>query len=102
MAALITAIYLGLSHAISDQWSIPIIILGKVYSNAMMVNFNHRIQFLGGRNDTQEMALTMPSRHLFSNSVVTNDEIKPEGEHKGKIQVHHHERSASMFSSSQF
>jgi hypothetical protein len=47
----------------------------------MMVNFNHRIQFLGGRNDTQEMALTMPSRHLFSNSVVTNDEIKrPLGE----------------------
>jgi hypothetical protein len=84
MAALIVAIYLALflgSARFGSAWSIPVIILGKVYSNAMMVNLNHRIQFSGGRNDTQKMALTMPSRPLFSNSVVVNDEIKPDGDH---------------------
>jgi hypothetical protein len=34
-------------------WVIPIMILGKVYSNAMMVNLNQRMQFSGGRNVTQ-------------------------------------------------
>ncbi|KAF8232135.1 hypothetical protein L208DRAFT_1273638, partial [Tricholoma matsutake] len=39
------------------------IFLGKVYSNAMMVNFNHRLEISGGRNETQIVGLPMPS-HL--------------------------------------
>jgi hypothetical protein len=80
-AALIAAAYLALYNSsvrASTAWAIPVIIIGKVYSNAMMVNFNHRIQFLGGRNDTQNM----PSSFLSSDkSVVTNDEIQFKGEH---------------------
>jgi hypothetical protein len=37
----------------SQTWLIPIMIVGKLYSNVMMVNFNQRMQFSGGRNDTQ-------------------------------------------------
>jgi hypothetical protein len=37
----------------SQTWLIPIMIFGKLYSNAMMVNFNQRMQFSGGRHDTQ-------------------------------------------------
>ena len=38
-------------------WYIPVFILGKVYSNAMMVNFNQRIRISGGRDDTQITAV---------------------------------------------
>jgi hypothetical protein len=52
----------------------PAMVLGKVYSNAMMVNFNHRIQLAGGRNDTQITSFIQPSQILFPDSVVANDE----------------------------
>ena len=39
------------------SWYIPVLFLGKVYSNAMMVNFNQRIRIFGGRVDTQITAL---------------------------------------------
>lgn len=51
-------------------------ILGKVYSNAMMVNFNHCLQILGGRNGTQIVGFTMASSQLLlPDSTVTSNEI---------------------------
>ncbi|KAF9463137.1 hypothetical protein BDZ94DRAFT_1322042 [Collybia nuda] len=44
MVAIIYVLFLFLPQLIS-YWSIPPIILGKLYSNAMMVNFNHRMEF---------------------------------------------------------
>ena len=44
-------------------------VLGKVYSNAMMVNFNHRIQIINGQDNTQITSFMMPpsnSDHLDS------------------------------------
>jgi hypothetical protein len=64
----------------------PAIILGKVYSNAMMVNFNHRIQFSGGRDDTQVSALVMASMPLFPNSDIASDQTQePESASAGGI-----------------
>ncbi|KAF8240177.1 hypothetical protein L208DRAFT_1385112 [Tricholoma matsutake] len=44
-----------------------VMVLGKIYSNAMMVNFTHRIQVSGGWNETQIVGFTMPS-HLQGSS----------------------------------
>lgn len=52
-----------------------VILLGKVYSNTLMLNFNHRIQISGGRNDTQTIAIALPSRRLISNSTGAGDLI---------------------------
>jgi hypothetical protein len=52
VAAAAMLLYLK-ERADSLTWLIPIMIVGKLYSNAMMVNFNQRMQFSGGRNDTQ-------------------------------------------------
>ena len=38
----------------------PALVLGKVYSNTMMANFNHRIQIINGRDDTQVTSFVMP------------------------------------------
>ena len=57
-SALLTAASLIIGSGFrSDAWWIPVLSLGKAYSNAMMVNFNHRIQISGGRTDTQTTAL---------------------------------------------
>ena len=62
-SALLAAVYLGMflaGHYSEDgnvSWYIPVLILGKVYSNAMMINFNQRIRISGGRDDTQITAL---------------------------------------------
>lgn len=54
----------------------PRYILGKVYSNTMMVNLNHRMKFSGGRDDDDTTrvenidndmpALTIPSTTEYS------------------------------------
>ena len=55
LAVIVAAVYLsfGTSPAVPAEYTFPpSMILGKVYSNTMMANFNHRIQFAGGRNDS--------------------------------------------------
>ena len=63
-----------------DKWEyeslIPMVILGKVYSNAMMANLNHRIQIEDGRNDPQIASFLVPPRSLFPDTVVTDAEIR--------------------------
>ena len=47
----------------------PAFVLGKVYSNTMMANFNHRILIINGRDDTQVTSFVVPpsnSHHLDS------------------------------------
>ncbi|KAF8240512.1 hypothetical protein L208DRAFT_1384270 [Tricholoma matsutake] len=59
---LIAAAYLMIGFSPIRAMMPPLaIILGKVYSNAMMVNFNHRLQISGGRNEAQIGGFTMPS-----------------------------------------
>jgi hypothetical protein len=74
IASAYLAMYFGGLHG--DAWRVPVIILGKVYSNAMMVNFNHRIQISGSRNDIQTSAFTTP---FFLDNIAANDiEIRGE------------------------
>lgn len=54
----------------------PQYILGKVYSNTMMVNLNNRINFSGDRNDTEATDLTMPSMPMVPGSDATANEIR--------------------------
>lgn len=53
VTVLIAAAYLIVEFQ-NKNFMVPLaVILGKVYSNAMMVNFNHRIQISGGQNESQ-------------------------------------------------
>lgn len=75
----ITAIvYLILYYSNSTPATPPLYILSMVYSNAMMANLNHRIEFSGGRNDdTYTISFsTTPSPILSTlvSDVATNDD----------------------------
>ena len=45
----------------SSSFFAPLCVLGKVYSNAMMANFNHRIQIQDDQNDPHIMSSIMCS-----------------------------------------
>ncbi|KAF8240157.1 hypothetical protein L208DRAFT_1385080 [Tricholoma matsutake] len=52
----------------------PVMVLGKIYSNAMMVNFTHHIQVSGGQNETQIVGFTMPSSLQGSSSTAPSNQ----------------------------
>ena len=70
VTAVVSIIFMVLflvTFATSSGVYVPAIVLGKVYSNAMMVNFNHRILIIDGRDDIQVTSFMMPpsnSDHL--------------------------------------
>ena len=55
-----SAIYLILMRRSSGNSVAPAFVFGKIYSNTMMVNFNHRVRIFNGRNDTQITSFVMP------------------------------------------
>ena len=57
---IVSAVYLILMHKTSGNSVVPAFVLGKIYSNTMMVNFNHRIRISDGRNDTQITSFVRP------------------------------------------
>ncbi|KAF8240160.1 hypothetical protein L208DRAFT_1385088 [Tricholoma matsutake] len=52
----------------------PVMVLGKIYSNAMMVNFTPCIQVSGGQNETQIVGFTMPSSLQGSSSTAPSNQ----------------------------
>jgi hypothetical protein len=51
----------------------PMMILGKVYSNAMMANLNHHIRIYNGQDDPQMTSFVEPPGSFFVSDVETQE-----------------------------
>lgn len=87
-AVVVCVIYVvfSLTSESAGDACVPALVLAKVYSNAMMANFNHRIQIIGGRNDDQTTSYMMPpSMSAFPDYAVPADSKNRQPESAGRI-----------------